>query len=180
MHKIRELTRKQRYAKKISSSVILPVELCAVNFHVDQNLGFLIRAAACFGVQKINIIGSLPDRSKLNALSGSLRDYVRLEKFKKPEDYLNYVEKTQKPIISAEISKTSKSIFSVDFNSIGAFHLVVGNERSGVPTPILLRSTSVYVPMPGVGFCLNTSQAANVFLYEVSKQVQQYKAARCA
>jgi tRNA(Leu) C34 or U34 (ribose-2'-O)-methylase TrmL len=41
----------------------------------------------------------------------------------------------------------------------------------GIPSDILKISTKVFIDMPGVGFCLNTSQAANVFLYEVSKQI---------
>jgi tRNA(Leu) C34 or U34 (ribose-2'-O)-methylase TrmL len=47
---------------------------------------------------------------------------------------------------------------------------VVGNESTGVPIEILLNSEKIYIPMPGVGFCLNTSQAANIVLYEAVKQ----------
>ena len=180
MPKIREFTRNQRYSKKLLNAEALPVELCTVNFRFDQNLGFLIRAAACFGVQKLNIIGSIPDRKRLQSYSGSLYDYVNLESFSNPKQYLEYAEKTKKPIISAEISDSSKSIAGFDFNDAGNFHLVVGNEQSGIPPEIFYNSTPVYVPMPGVGFCLNTSQAANIFLYEISKQVTENKAKNCA
>ena len=50
---------------------------------------------------------------------------------------------------------------------------MVGNEQSGIPTEILKNSDKVYIPMPGVGFCLNTSQTANIMLYEA---VRQYEA----
>jgi len=180
MHKIRDLTRKQRYSEKIASVKILPVELCAVNFKFDENLGFLIRAAACFGVEKINVIGSIPSKKELNTYSGSLYDYVELENFSRPTEYLKYVEDQAGQIISAEISETAESIAGFDFTHLGNFHLVVGNEQSGVPQEILSRSTQIYVPMPGIGFCLNTSQAANIFLYEISKQIHAAKAKICA
>ena len=170
MAKKRDYTRQQRYLKKLPTAKTLPVELCTVNFKFDQNLGFLIRAAACFGVQKINIIGSVPQRSKLKSFSGSLCDYVVLESFSNPSKYLEYAKETGQKIISAEISGAAKPISSLDFSDFGYFHLVVGNELTGVPAVILEKSTPVYVPMPGVGYCLNTSQAANIFLYEISKQ----------
>lgn len=171
MVEIREHTRKQRYSKKLQTAKVLPLELCTVNFMFDQNLGFLIRAAACFGVNKINVIGSIPPRSKLQSHSGSLCDYVVLESFSNPSKYLKYVEESKKEIISAEISNSAKPISSIDFAAFGNFHLVVGNELTGVPANILKKSTTVYVPMPGVGYCLNTAQAANIFLYEASKQI---------
>ena len=174
MRKSRNLTRSERYKKKLSKAKFLSVELCTVNFEIDQNLGFLIRAAACFGVKKINVIGSIPDSGVLKPLSGSLNEYVELQKFSNPHQYLQYVKKTKMPIISAEISDSAASIFSFDFPRTGNFHLVVGNERTGIPEEINLRSTTVYVPMPGIGYCLNTSQTANIFLYEISKQLRNF------
>jgi len=171
----RELTRSQRYEKKLKKAEFLPLEICTVNFEVDQNLGFLIRAAACFGVRKINVIGSIPDSSILKPLSGSLQNYVELQGFSNPHKYVEYVEKTNMPIVAAEISDSATSIFGFNFTLSGNFHLVVGNERSGVPEEISLRATTVFVPMPGVGYCLNTSQAANIFLYEIYKQFNNIK-----
>ena len=180
MKQIRELTRKQRYYKKLSNAKFLPVELCTVNFKFDQNLGFLIRAAACFGVKKINVIGDIPNRKELNKYSGTLSDWVILERFSNPFEYLKYVKEKGGQIISAEISNSAKPITSFNFSTAGSFHLVVGNEQSGVPGEILFRSVQLYVPMPGVGFCLNTSQAANVFLYEISKQINKTEKGNCA
>jgi tRNA G18 (ribose-2'-O)-methylase SpoU len=50
---------------------------------------------------------------------------------------------------------------------------VVGNEESGIPPEIILNSDVIYVEMPGVGFCLNTAQAANIILYEAVRQYNQ-------
>ena len=173
MHTKRSKTRRQRYSEKLKEAVFLPLELCTVNFQSDQNLGYLIRAAACFGVKKINVIGSIPPRKELNIFSGTLYDYVKIEGFRNPSKYLSYTENKGGQIISAEISNSSKPITSFDFSSYSNIHLVVGNESYGVPEEILRRSRQVHIPMPGVGFCLNTAQAANVFLYEISRQVNQ-------
>ena len=75
-------------------------------------------------------------------------------------------------MVSAEITENSKSIYSYSFNFASNICLVVGNEESGVPIEILKNSDTVYIPMPGIGFCLNTSQAANILLYEAVKQYQ--------
>ena len=163
-------TRRQRYDDKLAEATQLPIELCTINFQHDENLGFLIRAAACFGVQTIHVIGDHPPRSILNPLSGSLYDYVDIHKYSKPSEFLDYSNKNEIKLVSAEISETSKSIFAFDFDFTRRLCLVVGQEKSGVPLEILLCSEHIYIPMPGVGFCLNTSQAGNIILYEASKQ----------
>ena len=86
---------------------------------------------------------------------------------------MSYAEKTKYPIISAEISNSSRPISSIDFNSFGNFHLVVGNESTGIPAEIRMQSTEIFIPMQGVGYCLNTSQTANIFLYEISSQLEK-------
>ena len=59
---------------------------------------------------------------------------------------------------------------SYTFNFNRHVCLVVGNEESGVPSEIIQNSQVVYVEMPGVGYCLNTAQTANLLLYEAVKQ----------
>ena len=38
---------------------------------------------------------------------------------------------------------------------------------------ILLNSEKLYIPMDGIGYSLNTSQAANIAVYEAVKQYKQ-------
>ena len=166
----RSFTRKRRYEEKKKIAEYLPVDLCTINFQHEDNLGFLIRAAACFGVRRIHVIGSAPNRSILNPLSGSLYDYVELKQYKRPSEFLKFIDEENITLVSAEISKSSVPIFDVDFSDLGSFCLVVGNESIGIPHEIFRRSLPVQVPMPGVGYCLNTSQTANVVLYEIMRQ----------
>ena len=172
----REKTRRQRYSNKRKNAEIYPISLTCVNFMHNGNLGYLIRAAACFGASCINVIGSIPSRSKLNPLSGSLYDYVKINKFVNPGAFLDYAKNNNIQLVSAEISKGAKCIHSYDFDVSRHLSLVVGQEECGVPVEILKNSEKVYIPMPGIGFCLNTSQAANIMLYEAIKQYDGLKA----
>jgi len=168
----RSKTRRERYDEKSNKAQSFPIELCAINLMHDENLGYLIRAAACFGIQKIHVVGSCPSRAVLNPLSGSLYDYVQIQKYSTPREFLDMAKFKEMGIISAEISEDSIPIFSYTFPSDRRVCLVVGQETLGIPVEILLNSEAkIEIPMPGVGFCLNTSQAANILLYEATKQI---------
>tara|TARA_Y100000593_G_C4242300_1_gene302783 strand:+ start:274 stop:813 length:540 start_codon:yes stop_codon:yes gene_type:complete len=167
----RSRTRRERYNIKSEKAKKFPIELCTVNFMHDENLGYLIRAAACFGVQKIHVIGSHPSRAILNPLSGSLYDYVDIQKYSTPREFLDMAKSKKIKLVSAEISEDSRSLFSYSFPLDRDVCLVVGQEQHGVPVEILVNSDKVEIPMLGVGFCLNTSQAANILLYEAAKQL---------
>jgi len=172
----REKTRRQRYNNKRKNAEIYPISLTCINFMHDGNLGYLIRTAACFGASCINVIGSISSRSRLNSLSGSLYDYVKINKFINPGAFLDYTKNNNIQLVSAEISKGAKCIHSYDFDFSRHLSLVVGQEECGVPVEILKNSEKVYIPMPGIGFCLNTSQTANIMLYEAIKQYDVLKA----
>ena len=171
----RDKTRRERYDQKSPTAIKLPLEICTINFMHDGNLGFLIRAAACFGVSKIHVIGSVPPRKILNPLSGSLYDFVEIKQYRSPFEFLDFCKNNKIKLISAEISQGAKSISSYDFDFSSRMVLVVGQEESGIPIEILRNSDKVYIPMPGVGFCLNTSQTANIFLYEAAKQMNVFQ-----
>jgi len=168
--KTRDQTRRERYNKKLFESKSYPISLVCVNFMHDGNLGYLIRSAACFGVDCIHVIGSIPERKILNPLSGSLYDYVEIKRYSSPRSFMDYSKVNGIKLVSAEISENSESINSYDFDFSSDLALVVGQEECGVPVEILLNSDVVHIPMPGPGYCLNTSQTANILLYEAVKQ----------
>ena len=112
----REETRRQRYDKKFKNAKKYPISLCAINFRVDDNLGYLLRSAACFGAERLYVIGHVPERSSLKATSGSLIDYVEIEKFKNPSEFLTQMEIEGVQIVAGEISKEAGSLFTYNFN----------------------------------------------------------------
>ena len=166
----RQKTRRQRYYDKKSHAKTYPIGICCVNFMHDGNLGYVIRSAACFGANAIHVIGSIPTRSILNPLSGTLCDFVKIKQYKNPSEFLDYTRSNSIRLVSAEICEGSTPLSAYSFDHTSPIIVVVGNEESGIPVEILLNSDKVMIEMPGVGYCLNTSQTANIILYESIKQ----------
>jgi len=168
----REETRRQRYDNKLQTAKKYPISLCAINFRVDDNFGYLVRSAACFGAERLYVVGHVPSRHSIKASSGSLIDYVEIVSFSTPRDFVDHAKSEGIQIVSAELVEGSKPLASYSFDFSRPIALVVGNEESGVPSEIIHNSDVVYVEMPGIGYCLNTSQTANICLYEM---VTQYR-----
>ena len=167
----RFLTRRERYSEKLSRAELLPVELVAINFSFDENLGFLVRAAGCFGASCISVIGSLPDRSKIKASSGSLVDFVRFRQYTNTIGYLEDAKARGLKIVAIELCDEAVDLSDHQFDFGVHTALVVGNEQIGIPGDVIAAADDVVkISMPGVGFCLNTSQAANIVLYEYCRQ----------
>lgn len=169
---MREESRRQRYERKRPSSQKYPISLCAINFKVDENLGYLIRSAACFGASRIYVVGHLPTRSAVKSTSGSLYDYVEIQQFTTPAEFIQEMAKKQIQMVCGEISESAIPLSRYRFSFDRPVCLVVGNEQTGVPAEIIVNSQVVYIPMPGIGYCLNTSQAANILLYEATAQYE--------
>lgn len=172
----RTQTRRQRYDLKVKSAQRSRISVCAVNFGCDENLGYLIRAAACFGVDTVHVIGNVPERKYLVPVSGSLIDYVAIVQHSNPHDFLAAMRSQDVSVIAAELCEGAQSVHDYTFDSVKDICIAVGNEHSGVPAEILHNSDVVYVPMPGVGFCLNTAQTANIMLFEFNRQQNVRKA----
>jgi|TARA_X000001388_G_scaffold20658_1_gene13691 tRNA G18 (ribose-2'-O)-methylase SpoU len=173
---LRQITRRQRYDKKTETAKRFPIELATVNFHHDVNLAYLVRAAACFGISSINVIGAIPPRRAINQLSGSTLDYVQLRQFSTPSEFMDFSRRNNMNLVSVELEETAVPLKEYEFNFSSKLCIVAGHETTGIPSEILLSSDVVYIPMPGVGFCLNTSQASNIVLYEAINQFQNMSA----
>ncbi len=163
-------TRRERYFKKASNSTDLPVSFVTVHFHCDENLAFLIRTAACFGVRDIHVIGSIPERKDLHGASGSLSDFVNLYQYSKPSDFIAYSREMGIALVSAEITSESTSLYDYKFDTSREISIILGNETAGIPVEIIINSDIVHIPMLGSGYCLNTSQTGTAFITEYTRQ----------
>lgn len=170
----REITRRERYAAK--NAKYIPISIACVNFGQEQNLAFIIRSAACFGVENVYLIGSTQmPRHVLKAMSGSTLEYVNLIGFKNPNEFIEYARSNNEKIISLELPQDAgleaSSLSGYEFDLSRTNCIVAGHETSGVPNEILYASDDIlYIPMNGHGYCLNTSQTANIALYEAQSQ----------
>ena len=171
---VREQTRKQRYDSKKKIAKQYPLHIATINFMFEDNLGFLIRSAACFGLKSVMVIGSIPDRKLINPTSGSLLDYVKIKQFSTPSKFLEHVRENNIELVSAEFTDDSTPLEKFKFSKIKESCIVVGHEEIGVPIEVLLNSKNVHIPMPGIGYCLNTSQTGNIMIYEAIKQLDSF------
>lgn len=166
---MRSETRLQRYASKQPAASKFPVRIATVEFKHDVNLAFVVRAAACFGAAGIDVIGSVPPRNILRDLSGSLSELIDIEQFVNPQAFL--AARSSTLLVALELADGSMPLDAYTFDDAVQTTLIVGHEETGVPAGILLRSNAiVHVPMPGVGYCLNTAMTAHVALYEYVRQ----------
>jgi len=167
---MREKTRNERYSEKKKNAISIPLSLASVNFHCDDNLAFLIRTAACFGINTIHVIGHIPPRKVLFNASGSLIDYIELKQYSKPSHFLDWVRKSDVTLVSAELDDEAEPLYNHSFSFEKETLIVLGNERIGVPSEILFNSKKLFIPMLGTGFCLNTSQTGTAFVSEYMRQ----------
>lgn len=168
------LTRKQRNnLKRKAGAKINNVTLCSINFMHEDNVAHLIRTAACFGAN-VSIVGSLPDYRTLVSKSGTANTIpeLKLNSYSNPSELLNDIRSTPNShLICAELTDNSKSIVDYVYPKDKHIFIVVGHETFGVPVEFLHHANDVlFIPMPGFGYCLNTSQTANIMMFDyVSK-----------
>jgi len=148
----------------------LPASLVSINFRCDDNLAYLIRTAACFGISTIHVIGSIPNRKVLFNSSGSLVDFINLKSYSNPSEFLAYAREENYKLVAAELVDHSVSLHDYRFNFDRHTAIILGNETTGVPSEIIAHADTVHIPMWGVGFCLNTSQTGTAFVSEYCRQ----------
>lgn len=170
---VRDQTRHERYEAKRAQSRNFPVSLVTVEFHGEVNLAVAMRAAACFGANSVHVIGSVMPHADLKRVSGSTQDLTPLIQHSTPSDFLSWrrMNEPDSVLIAADLGDGAVPLTSFDFDFNRHTYLVMGNETIGIPVELTFRADHLlYIPMPGLGFCLNTSQAANVFLFEYTRQ----------
>lgn len=170
---MRSETRNERYAKKANSATKFPLSVAIINFHDNLNVGLVIRAAACFGATNVHIIGSMPSYKDLKFASCGTHEYLNLISHSHPRDFLKWVRENDAALFAAELHESAVSLCDIRFRDDIHTVFVVGNESIGVPADILLSSVVVEIPMPGPGFCLNTSQVANILLFYYASQMRK-------
>lgn len=167
---MRAESRTERYRRKMSTANLLPVEVTSVNFRCEENIAYLIRAAACFGASAVNVIGSCPPPGLLRELSGTTSDLIAVRTFSSPSDFLLFARESNRRIVCAELAEGAVSLHDYVFDKSATTCIVIGHEQLGVPADILHHGDVVQIPMPGFGYSLNAAQSGNIMLYEYAKQ----------
>ena len=173
---MRTETRRERMNKKLEAKVF-PLEVCTINFQIEENVAFVMRSAVCFGASTVNVIGSIPEHKYLVQRGGTTQDCVVINQFSNIHQFLEYVKKEDIFLVTAELTETSVSIHDFKFPFDKRICIVLGHETMGVPEELLLYADAlIQIPLPGKGFCLNTSVTGALFMYEVMRQyAEQHK-----
>lgn len=152
----------------------MPVSIALINFGQEANIAFAIRSAACFGVKNVYIIGNTSiKRETMQDLSGSTLDLVDIKTFSTPMEFVEFARDNKIQLVSMELPPEGfegENFNNIKFDFQNQICLSVGHETAGTPIEILKNSKITWIPMPGKGFCLNTSQTINIGLFEAAKQ----------
>lgn len=168
---MRKHTRNERYAIKKEIAKEMPVWVSCTNLEFDENVGMIIRAAACFGAKGIKVLGPEVEYQTVRRKSANTSLFYEIDYFKRPEELIFWARENKIQIVSIELTDFSKPLFDVEFKFDRPILLVTGHETRGVPECIIHNSDVVVeIPMHGFGACLNTAQAVNVVLYEMARQ----------
>jgi len=162
----RNLTRRERYLAKSSIARSYPVGFTTVSLEHDENLALLIRSLACFGGREVNVIGSLPPYNYLKRVSGSTVDWVKINQFSNPYQFLSYAKDNKIKLVSAELAEDSIDIYQYKFDYNSNTSIIIGGETLGVPVELLINSDIVQIKMGGTGYSLNAATAGAIILNE--------------
>lgn len=172
---MRNETRAQRYAAKADTALKLPFSFAAVNFTCDDNIAFLARALACFGGSTMHVIGKKIADNELNRLSGGHSRLVHFMYHSNPLAFIDWVRYSEAKLVVAELTNESKNIHEYRWEFDKHTIIALGNEMDGFPIELIINGEPVFIPMPGQGFCLNTSQTGNIFAYDFAQKWAKHK-----
>ena len=150
-----------------------PVILVCDNISNAPNIGSLFRTADAFGIEKLILCGQ--DISLGRRMTKTSRATEKIVKFEIHHNSLEVIKnlKAEKfEIISLEITDTSKAIDRFSFPISKPIAIVIGNENSGISKELIeLSDAIVHIEMYGHNSSMNVVQAANIALYEITKQL---------
>ncbi|MGB0973506.1 MAG: TrmH family RNA methyltransferase [Flavobacteriaceae bacterium] len=160
------------YSSKFKSQSF-PITVICENVTNAPNIGSLFRVCDAFGVERIVFSGEhlvIPSR-KMQKTSRATEKYVPFEIINNTKDYLDSIAESHH-IIAIEITDNSTPIQSHTFNINKPIAVVIGDENFGISETILENSnTIVHIEMFGKNSSMNVIQAANIALYELTKQM---------
>jgi len=141
------------------------------NIRSGHNVGAMFRTADGAGVDKIYICGysPTPPHPQIDKVSLGAEKFVPWEYVKQPARLLKKLKEEGYSIIGLEESKKSMSMYS--FKPKFPVALLVGNEKTGIPTNWQKYCDElIQIPMKGKKNSLNVSVAAGIAMYYISSQ----------
>ena len=150
-----------------------PITLVCDNITNAPNIGSLFRIADAFGVTELIFCGEhIPLGRKMTKTSRATEKVVNYKIEVSVLDIVNKLKEDNYQIISLEITSNSKPIHTFTFTKNQPIALIIGDENFGVSEAVLkLSDAIIHIDMFGQNSSMNVVQAANIALYEITKQL---------
>lgn len=150
-----------------------PITLVCDNITNAPNIGSLFRISDAFGVEKLIFCGEhIPLGRKMTKTSRATEKVVNYKVENSALDVITKLKSKNYHIISLEITSHSKPIHQFKIPKDQPIALVVGDENFGVSDDVLrLSGDVIHIDMFGQNSSMNVVQAANIALYEITKQL---------
>lgn len=151
-----------------------PIIVLCENVSNAPNIGSLFRICDTFGIQEIVFNGdesSILSR-KMKKTSRATEKYVTYKVISDLETYLLEI-KQEHQLIALEITNNSSSIQKHRFDFSKPIVLLLGDENFGISEKTLnFCDEVIHIDMFGENSSMNVVQAANIAIYEITKQYQ--------
>ena len=150
-----------------------PIILVSDNISNAPNLGSLFRTSDAFGIQKLILCGEqIHLGRKMAKTSRATEKVVPYELSASAFETIQTLKQQGYYIISLEITEQSSPVHTISFNQDQPIALVIGDENFGIDDRILNTSDAIiHIEMFGRNSSMNVVQAANIALYEITKQL---------
>jgi len=138
------------------------------------NVGSLFRMSDAFGVEKIIFCGEHAPVFGRKMMKTS-RATEKTVTYEVAEDILGAISNYKKndyTIIAIEITDESTPITKYNFKIHEKIAIVIGNENFGIQETVLAQvDNTLHIEMFGNNSSMNVTQATNIALYEITKQL---------
>ena len=151
-----------------------PIVLVCDNVTNAPNLGSIFRISDAFGVKKLILCGKeISINRKVLKSSRATEKKMDYEISEKALDVVLTFKNKGFNIISLEITQNSEPLHSIEFSDEKPIALIIGDENFGISENILKISDKIiHIDMFGQNSSMNVVQAANIALYEITKQLR--------
>ncbi len=140
----------------------LPIFVILDQVRSAHNIGAILRACECFGVQKIYLItpSPTPEHSQVKKTAMGCHELVEWEEVEDAHELFKTLKNEGVKIIAFETTTISKPLREFEFKKDGTYALVFGHEQYGV-TPSLLDESDnlIELKLRGSKNSLNVSQS---------------------
>ncbi len=150
-----------------------PITVVAHQVYNAPNIGSLFRISDAFGVEQLVFCGQdITIGRKASKTARATEKTVPYTIANETLPIINSLKTKGYQIIALEITQNSTPLHTFKLTPKQPIALIIGNENFGVSEAILnLSDHIIHIEMFGQNSSMNVVQAANIALYEVTKQL---------